>query len=269
LETSKTEKVWEERNSGASDEISESTEAESRFNDLASRFPERVRESWNAMETQLQERKMLFGGAPLPTSLKPHFIPRSVHDDWVQRTEAFSELLEKVAKNLSRNPEVLTSMGFGPRALELFSIDSGLSRATFNGRPDGLWDGNVLKFVEYNSDSPAMMTYTDRVQELQSSLFPLCELSEEFNLEYPNRTLNLLDCTVGAYRERGGDKQNPTIAIVDWAGQKTCDELIHTSQVFIEAGCPTIICDPGELSYRSGRLVGKGQEIDIVQRRQR
>ncbi len=262
-----TEQAWGGNVIDATEEPSVSTEAESRFNDLAKRFPNRLAESWDAMAAQLRDRKMLFGGTPLPTSLKPHFIPADVHQDWVERTETFSALLEKVAKNLSKNPHLLKRLGFGPRALELFSIDSGLSRATFNGRPDGLWDGSVLKFVEYNSDSPAMMTYTDRVQELQSSLFPLCEMSDEFKLEYPNRTLNLLECTVDAYRERGGQKEDPTIAIVDWAGQKTCDELIHTSQVFTQAGYPTIICDPGELSYRDGRLVGKGQEIDIVQRR--
>ncbi len=243
------------------------TEAERRFDELALKHPDRMKRAWEQLDVMLRERKMLFGGTPLPTSLKPHFIPRKVHQDWVLRTEQFSALLEKVAKTLASDEDMLKQLGFGPRALELFSIDSGLSRSTYNGRPDGLWDGKTLKFVEYNSDSPAMMTYTDRVQELQAELFPVCELSEEFGLEYPDRTSQLLGCTIDAYRERGGDKEHPTIAIVDWAGQKTCDELVHTSLVFKAAGCHTIICDPRELSYRNGRLVGKNQEIDVVQRR--
>lgn len=245
----------------------EKTEAEACFDRLARENPARLQESWSTLISSLDSQRIHFGDAVLPTNLKPHFISNKIHAQWVTRTEDFCALLETVATHVARSPELLKMLGFGERAMELFAIETGLERATFNARPDALWTGKELKFVEFNSDSPAMMTFTDRVEDLQRSLFPLCEMADQFDIGYTNRTRCLYDAIIAAYRQVGGDKENPTIAIVDWAGQKTRDELIHTGSYFKEFGSPTVVCDPRDLSLRNGRLVGGGVEIDIVQRR--
>jgi glutathionylspermidine synthase len=243
------------------------TKAEMRFDELVASHPIKAIESINTLRTTLSEKQILFGGSPLPTNLKPHFLSQEVSRAWVQRAEAFTALLEKLASALSKDRDGLKALGFSEAAIELLQADGGYSRVGVSARPDALWQRDNLYFVEYNSDSPAMMTYTDRLQDILSKLFPLQQILEELEVEQPNRTKALLAAMFESYREAGGDKADPTIAIVDWPDQKTRHELLQTAAIFSENGAPTIVAHPHELSLRNGRLHAKGKDIDIVQRR--
>jgi glutathionylspermidine synthase len=238
-----------------------------RFDELAAGDPKRTLESIVRLHQQLDEKQILFGGSPLPTTLKPHFLARDMVGEWVRRTEQFSSLLEKLAYQLASSPDTLRALGFSERATELFAVDCGYKRVGVSARPDALWQGDTLKFVEYNADSPAMMTYTDRLQDLIAELFPMNQIMEELEIEMPNRTRALLESIHDVYREAGGDKSDPTIAIIDWPDQKTRHELLHTAAIFSELGSPAIVAHPHELSLRNGKLHAKGRDIDIVQRR--
>src|SRR5262249_11423804 len=69
-----------------------------------------------------------------------------------------------------------------------------------------------------------------------------------------------------AYKRWGG-KGTPTIAIVDYRTVPTWSEFLHCEERFNRDGVPTLLADPGELTYEGGRLKAAGREIDLVYRR--
>ncbi|MGH2499924.1 MAG: circularly permuted type 2 ATP-grasp protein, partial [Candidatus Limnocylindria bacterium] len=66
-------------------------------------------------------------------------------------------------------------------------------------------------------------------------------------------------------RAHGGGK--PTIAIVDWRGLPTLTEFEMFQRFFAAQGLRAVICAPGDLSFRRGRLFADGTRVDLVYRR--
>src|SRR5437868_1941751 len=54
----------------------------------------------------LADRQLYFGADPIPTSLKPHFVDKALHDVWVERSEAVFAAIERVGRLLLAEPEL-------------------------------------------------------------------------------------------------------------------------------------------------------------------
>jgi hypothetical protein len=83
-----------------------------------------------------------------------------------------------------------------------------------------------------------------------------------------HRTIEpLLGALLDSYREWGGRAQPPTIAIVDWREVPTWTEFEILRDAFVQAGVPTVICDPRDLEFDGATLVAAGHRVDLVYRR--
>lgn len=250
-----------------SNEAAGSIAAEAAFDTDFGADPARARAATALLTQQLTARGVMFGDKPLPTSIKPHFIRRSEHEVWTRLLAQLLEILETTANELAADPAWRREGPFSPEAWELLDIDPGYRRSAVVCRPDVIWQGNRIGIIEMNADSPAMMLYADIVQSLQRELFPMSQVERDHKLTFENRVPTMLNALLATYREWGGSKSNPTIAIVDWRGQKTGSEQEQLARSFTQLGCPSFVCFPDELEVRGGRLLGRGEPIDIVQRR--
>ena len=77
----------------------------------------------------------------------------------------------------------------------------------------------------------------------------------------------LLAALLESYRDWGGTASPPTIAIVDWRDVPTWSEFELLRDAFVEAGVPTVVCDPRDLTFEGGVLRAEGRSIDLVYRR--
>jgi uncharacterized circularly permuted ATP-grasp superfamily protein len=77
----------------------------------------------------------------------------------------------------------------------------------------------------------------------------------------------LLAALLDSYRDWGGTASPPTVAIVDFRGVPTWTEFELLRDAFIEAGVPTVVCDPRDLTFDDGVLRVEGRRIDLVYRR--
>ncbi len=77
----------------------------------------------------------------------------------------------------------------------------------------------------------------------------------------------LLEALIADYREFGGKKENPNIAIVDWKGVSTFTEFEILRDYFESKGNKTLICDPRDLEYDGKKLYVGNFEIDIFYKR--
>ncbi len=77
----------------------------------------------------------------------------------------------------------------------------------------------------------------------------------------------MLEALLASYREWGGTAAPPTMAIVDWRNVPTWTEFEILRDAFVEAGVPTVVCAPEDLSFDGATLTAEGRRIDLVYRR--
>lgn len=243
------------------------TTAEQVYDEALLADPSQARRAWGELNSQIAAREICFSKGRLPASIKPHFVMSTTHAAWVEATERFCHTLERFGRLVLSEKDLYVSLHLPPGARELIDLDPGYERFAVVCRPDLAWSGERLWMYEVNSDSPAMMTFTDHLQEIQRGLFPMARVAEHHKITYWNRTQALLETLVSTYHEWGGKEEAPTIAIVDWRDEKTAKEQSATAKRFTELGCAAFTCDPRELSIRDGKLIACNRAIDIVQRR--
>lgn len=246
--------------------MAERPSAVARLRARLDREPGHVVASFRALQEQQRQRRVLFRDELLPASIVPHFVDREVHQEWVrQLTQLFVDL-EAIGADFLESPDLYDTLGLPDAARALIEIDPGYDKLAIVSRLDMVWDGDRSYVYEINVDSPAMMTFTDYLEDIIRSLFPLQGLEDVDPMPH-RRTTVLHDALIECYQQWGGNKASPTIAIVDWRGQKTADELVATANEFTKLGSPSFVCDPRDLKIVNRKLTCNGREIDIVQRR--
>lgn len=221
---------------------------------------------WTHIRAELTDRKIYFGSELLPTFPRAHLISRHVARAWSTLVEEIASLLEHIGRQLLHDPILRGRLGLPPGSDELLEIEPGYSRLGIVARYDMVWSGQQLRILEANVDSPAMMTFSDQLGELFLAADPY-ESFRSYGIKPGGRTAEMLRALLESYKEWGGVRKDPTIAIVDWANESTANELTHTARVFEDLGCPTVVCDPRDLQLVGKRLQYAGRTIDIVQRR--
>ncbi len=222
------------------------------------------------IETELRERMLsrsiLFGDAPLPTFASPFLVCGPELDAWKAQSEHLVANIERVAHEALDDRALYDRLGLQPQARPLLEIDPGYRQITVLSRPDTITRGDQLTFLEFNCDSPAMMSFSDELSAALLELEPYAAFRGRSPAER-EMTRTLLDTLLTCYREYGGQSTAPTIAITDWAGQKTRYEHRRIAARFEELGYPTVVCDPREFRRAGKALEVAGRTIEIVYRR--
>jgi hypothetical protein len=220
-----------------------------------------------ACERDLQEllraRGIFFGEGLLPTYAYAFLAPRAQIDRWASQADRLIESVERAAQRLVTDHRFYESMGLSDQALKLVRVHPGYNRICVLCRPDGIPVGQDVKFVEINSDSPAMMMFIDVVAQCLLELDAFAWLRPH---KPPSAADRLLETLIDCYREYGGAR-TPTIAIADWEGQKTRYEHKRLAEHFTAHGYETLVCDPRAFKRIDGELRVDDRRIDLVYRR--
>jgi hypothetical protein len=93
------------------------------------------------------------------------------------------------------------------------------------------------------------------------------QLQKSYAIHRPRPCVKLLETLLTCYRQSGGDKPHPTIAIVDYDDVPTRTEHHILRDLFAAAGAPAIVCDPRKMTFEGGALLHDGVVVDIVYKR--
>ena len=218
--------------------------------------------------TELQrELGLVFGDRPTCPFLRPHIITRTQYDEVARAAQTIALAIERVVERALIDDDLMAELSLTPREEQMARIDPGYSRLCVTSRLDAYVSDDGFKFLEYNAESPAGVG--DQMQ-LEKVLFGLGHMKQLLGARTHWRPVpheRLLQSLLQAYREWGGDKENPHIAIVDWKGVSTESEFRILQKYFASQGYPTIIADPRELKYSDGQLTVGDFLIDIVYKR--
>lgn len=218
--------------------------------------------------TDLQRKLgLVFGDRPTCPFLRPHIITRTQYDEVARAARIIAVAIEKMVARALSDDQLLMQLDPTPREAVMARMDPGYSRLCITSRLDAYLSEDGFKFLEYNAESPAGVG--DQMQ-LEKVLFELGHMKQFLGERAhwrPEPHKRLLQSLLQAYREWGGDKDYPQIAIVDWKGVSTESEFRILQKYFASEGFPTVIADPNELKYSDGILTAGNFAIDIVYKR--
>jgi uncharacterized circularly permuted ATP-grasp superfamily protein len=259
-------------------------DGEPRMNGQAqtSRTPTSAVEVWNGLlrpdveltaafcadlNARMRANRLTFGDRVHCPFLRPLFVTEDDEQRVRVVAETVARLGERVVKNALVDPTLLAQLALSTEEERLARIPSRHDTASTASRLDAFLLPDSLEFAEYNAESPAGAGYAETLADVFQALPLMGRFAEYYHARKYPLMARLLVALLETYREWGGRKSPPVIAIVDWREVPTWSEFEILQSHFQTQGVPTIVCDPRELVFERGRLGAQGRWIDLLYRR--
>lgn len=228
---------------------------------------ELTREYCDEFAASMRRRKLTFGDRIHCPFLRPFLLSDQDESRMRAAAETIAALGERVTAAALEDQDLLGQLGLSEAEERLARIDPGYRCASTASRLDAFLLPESIHFAEYNAESPAGLGYTQRLCELFDDMPAMARFRANRRVRFTRTIEPMLDALLASYREWGGRASPPAVAIVDWREVPTWTEFEILRDAFTEAGVPTALYDPRDLTFDSGRLRGVDGPIDLVYRR--
>ncbi len=212
------------------------------------------------------EADIKFRGQPIATFLRPVFLSEAQRDLVERASQVLLDCAERLIEQYMVDPEVRETIGLPPDEEEFALLDTGLKRQVVIARPDSFLNGDDLKFLEFNSDSPAGVVWTDLHEEVFLASPIMSEHPWSADLGRCDCRRLLIDGLLDAYADFGL-AQEPVAAITDWSDAGAWPEFEIVQRCFQERGVPAVVADPRHFELRGDTLYADGTAVNLVYRR--
>lgn len=204
---------------------------------------------------------------PFPIFLKPFFVDNR-HVPMLQHaTKTMMRVLEKTINLYFDEPETRPLFLLKPAEEELAAIDPGYPEILRITRNDAFLTDDYFKFIEFNCDSPGGPYWADVLNDELWVSPVIKELRQKFWFHRDHFVPQTQDTLLEAYRDWGGKKEKPFIAIVAGGGV-TLEEFKAIAEWLTERGYPSEYSEPDWLEYDGTDLkTQSGNVVDIIYRR--
>lgn len=223
-------------------------------------------EAMGSFQERLTKSRVKFGRFTIPTFYKPHILSPKQEQLLKRVNSALMEIVNTATRLYFEHPTLRHYFQLSPEAQALMEIDPGFPRNVTFARFDAFLQGEALKVIELNCDSPAGAGYADLLQEMLFEEKLLQSFFSEHAVKREFRRERVLTALLEIWEEFGG-YEVPNIAIVDWRTVRTQPEFEAFKEFFEAKGYKTTIADPRELIYKGGKLYHKNFRIHLVYRR--
>ncbi|MBA3714512.1 MAG: hypothetical protein H0W76_18970 [Pyrinomonadaceae bacterium] len=213
------------------------------------------------------ERGLRHGDRTIGSFLRPFVLPRSTYQAIAHAAETLAAAFEQLVERALSDESLLAELALTEREARLARIDPGYTRLCVSSRLDAYLSKGSFKFLEYNAESPAGIVDQMLLEDIFFELPYMREFIARYPFWRPRPHQRLLGALVDAYRQSGGAKDRPQIAIIDWEGVSTESEFYVLKDYFESEGYPTVIADPCHLEYNHGVLTARGLTVDILYKR--
>jgi hypothetical protein len=215
----------------------------------------------------MRAEKLMFGERIHSPFLRPFLLEAADEARIREAAETIAAAGERVVRAALDTPSLMQELGLTEPEIRLVTLEPGYETAMTASRLDAFLLPDALYFAEYNAESPAGLGYTQKLCERFDTLPAMARFREGRSVRFHRPMDGMLRALLASYAEWGGTAQPPQIAIADWREVPTWTEFEILRDAFVEAGVPTIVCDPRELSFERGALFASGLRIDLVYRR--
>lgn len=204
---------------------------------------------------------------PICPFLRPHFFPRSRYEAIKYAAENLHLAFERMTEAALENREIMAELGLTEEEERMARLNPGYRNLCVSSRLDAFLCGEDFYFLEYNAETPAGIGDQYSFDRVFEKVPEVQEFLKENRYWRPAPHETLLSALVSAYRETGGKKEKPNIAIVDWEGVSTASEFEILRAFWQSQGYNTIIANPFELNYDGKTLRAGDFCVDIFYKR--
>ena len=210
---------------------------------------------------------ILHDDRPICPFLRPHFFPRSRYEAVKHAAENLHLAFEQMTDAALENAEIMAELGLTEKEERMARINPGYKDLCVSSRLDTYLWGEEFKFLEYNAETPAGIGDQLSFDRVFEKVPEVREFLAENRHWRPRPHETLLIALDSVYRDFGGKKEKPNIAIVDWEGVSTASEFEILHSFWQSQGYNTIIANPFELEYDGSVLRVGDFSIDIFYKR--
>lgn len=227
--------------------------------------------SWTeSLLEKMQTSQLMVGGRPVSPFLRPHFLTRKQYDHLVKAAESLNSAIDRVKRMALSNASLLSRMALLPAEKMLAQIDPGYSSLAVTSLLDTNIHNGTMQFVKYNAEMPMGIAYGEALGDLFYDAAPVKAFRKKYSLAKIGGSKYLLAAMLKAYKEFGGKKKAPNVAIVEFrqpfqTAESAEFELLAAQ--FRRQGIQVELVSPEQLDYRSGVLRRGDFVIDLVYRR--
>lgn len=224
-------------------------------------------ELFNRLTGIQNDSGLLYDDRPTCPFLRPHILSRKQYDQIVHAAETIAEAEKRLTYAALEDEKLLARFDLTEMEERLVKIDSGYEKICVSSRLDTFVAGDEFKFLEYNAETPAGVGDQMQLEKVLYKIPLIKEFLQNNKHWKPKPHQKLLQSLFTSYREFGGRKGKPNIAIVDWEGVSTEAEFYILKDYFESVGFPTLIVDPSEIEYNGNNLHAGSFDIDIFYKR--
>ncbi len=226
-------------------------------------------ESQAQLESQQQQRGLIFGGRPLCTVLRPRLMTPEQYRFLQTRIAVLLRAFDKAYAAAMEQKHILKQFGLLDWEEELIKHNPGFRDASPTSRVDTFFvtDRGGLRLTEYNAETPASPAYNDALAEVFYGLPVMREYLRKYEVRPLPSRHGVMHALIDAYQQWAGHREAPRIAILDWREVPSYSEFVLFAEYFRSQGLECIIADPREVEYRDGRLVAGDFHITLIYKR--
>ena len=220
------------------------------------------------MREAMREERLLYGGREIGVSLRPHLLDAAQFARLVHASETLAGAFEKMSRAMAEDTRLLARVGMSEAETRLALVEPGYRCPSVTGRLDAFVHNDSVKFVEYNAENPSSLTDQAGLNDVGFIVLAMRRLAASYRLRRFDPAAALLDALLETYAEwRGGAREVPNVAVVDWDDLPTGNEFELLREYFDARGLPTIVCAPDKLEYDGQHLRCGDFRIDLVYKR--
>src|SRR3954451_14940778 len=170
------------------------------------------------VERWLTEHGFVYGERTIPFVIMPHFISPGQLRRLKGAVATIAPVLDRFCDAYCQNARLRDELQLAPHEDALMRIDPGFPRPIRVSRLDAFLHDYDVKFLEFNTDSPAGMAWTDVLYEALGEKVELTRVADVFTTEYTPVLPEVVDTLLDAYRAcREGQPElpeTPRLAVV-------------------------------------------------------
>jgi len=217
----------------------------------------------------LHEHDVVFNGATIPFVLMPHFISPGQLRRVKHSVDHLCRVLDRFCDAYTRDATLRDELALAPEEDSLIRIEPGYPRPLRICRLDAFLHGYDVKFLEFNSDSPAGIGYTDILYEGLAASIDLPKVKEEFDTAYTPMLPDLVNTLLDAYTHvRQPDQpERPRLALIDTEDSPAVPEFRIICNAAGRHGIDATHATLADLTYDGSNLHVKNEPVQLVYRR--
>jgi Glutathionylspermidine synthase preATP-grasp len=236
-----------------------------------SKLGDRCAQMESEVEQWLVDHGFVYGERTIPFVIMPHFISPGQLKLLSRAVAAISPVLDRFCDAYPTDPQLREELALPAHEDALMRIEPGFPQPIRVSRLDAFLHDYDVKFLEFNTDSPAGMAWTDMLFQALREKVELPRVAEVFTTGYTPVLPEVVDTLLDAYRSARSHQpelpERPRLAVVDVAGTPTVAEFRRVCRFAEEAGIDTVIARLDELAYDGSHLVVGGAPVHLVYRR--